>query len=462
MLERLAGFVPVVASVGVDEEGQSYNINADTVAGALAGALGARKVIFLTDVEGLFADAAEPETLISACGLADLDGLVSGGSVGTGMLPKLLAVREALTHGVPAAHILDGRLPHVGPHGALHRGRHRHHGHPVIDESLVQREAAALMPNYRRAPVAFVRGEGAYLYDAAGRPYLDCVSAISVNNLGHCHPAVVEAIRRQAGELIITSNLFYTEPMIALAEWIRDHSLGGRVLFGNSGAEACEAALKLARKHGGPGRKDLVSLIDGFHGRTMGALSLTGQPGKQDAFAPLVPGVRFVERDDLAGLEAAVDEPRVRDLRGGRPGGDRRAPGARRLPAPGPGAGRPPRRAAGHGRDPDRPLAHRPALRAPGRRRGARRDVPGQEPRRRGADRGHRGPARRRRHLPPGRPRLDLRRQPARRRGRPGRVPRPGRPGAAGPRARGRRAAAGRARGAGGRRAGRGGARAGA
>ncbi len=113
VLERLAGFVPVVASVGVDEEGQSYNINADTVAGALAGALGARKVIFLTDVEGLFADAARPETLISACGLADLDGLVSGGSVGAGMLPKLLAVREALTHGVPAAHILDGRLPHV-------------------------------------------------------------------------------------------------------------------------------------------------------------------------------------------------------------------------------------------------------------------------------------------------------------------------------------------------------------
>jgi acetylornithine/N-succinyldiaminopimelate aminotransferase len=177
----------------------------------------------------------------------------------------------------------------------------------VIDEGLVQREAAALMPNYRRGPVAFVRGQGAYLYDADGRPYLDCVSAISVNNLGHCHPAVVEAIRRQAGELIITSNLFYTEPMIELAEWIRDHSLGGRVLFGNSGAEACEAALKLARKHGGPGRKDVVALIDGFHGRTMGALSMTGQPGKQDAFAPLVPGVRFVERDDPPGLEAAVD-----------------------------------------------------------------------------------------------------------------------------------------------------------
>jgi acetylglutamate kinase len=112
VLERLSDFVPVVASVGVDEEGQSYNINADTVAGALAAALGARKVIFLTDVEGLYEDATRPETLISACALHDLDRLVAGSTVGAGMLPKLLAVREALTHGVPAAHILDGRVPH--------------------------------------------------------------------------------------------------------------------------------------------------------------------------------------------------------------------------------------------------------------------------------------------------------------------------------------------------------------
>jgi acetylglutamate kinase len=112
VLERLADFVPVVASVGVDETGQSYNINADTVAGSLAGALGARKVIFLTDVEGLYADRADPSTLISECGLHELDRLMSDGRIGSGMLPKLLAVRDALTHGVDAAHIVDGRVPH--------------------------------------------------------------------------------------------------------------------------------------------------------------------------------------------------------------------------------------------------------------------------------------------------------------------------------------------------------------
>ena len=178
----------------------------------------------------------------------------------------------------------------------------------MIDEVLVQREAAAVMPTYRRQPVAFARGEGAALYDAEGRRYVDCMAGISMNNVGHCHPAVVSAIAEQAGRLINVSNLYYTEPMVALAEWIRDRSLGGRVYFCNSGAEASEAALKIARKHGGPGRTEVVALVDGFHGRTYGALSLTGQTDKQDAFRPLVPGVRHVERDDLEGLAAAVGE----------------------------------------------------------------------------------------------------------------------------------------------------------
>ena len=127
-----------------------------------------------------------------------------------------------------------------------------------------------------------------------------------MNNVGHCHPDVVAAIADQSSRLINVSNLYYTEPMIALAEWIRDSSLGGRVFFCNSGAEASEAALKLARKHGGPDRPEVVALVDGFHGRTYGALSLTGQPAKQEPFKPLVPGVRHVERDDLEALEAAV------------------------------------------------------------------------------------------------------------------------------------------------------------
>lgn len=112
VLERLGEFVPVVASVGVDDQGQSYNINADTVAGSLAGALGARKVIFLTDVEGIRRDAGDPGSIISECRLAELEDMVSSGAVSGGMLPKLAAVRDALAHGVAAAHVVDGRVAH--------------------------------------------------------------------------------------------------------------------------------------------------------------------------------------------------------------------------------------------------------------------------------------------------------------------------------------------------------------
>jgi len=168
------------------------------------------------------------------------------------------------------------------------------------------REQAALMPNYRRQPVLFTRGQGASLYTAEGRRYVDCMAGISMINVGHCHPDVVEAICSQAERLINVSNLYYTEPMLELAEWIRDHSMGGRVFFCNSGAEASEAALKLARKHGGPRRPEVIALEHGFHGRTYGALTLTGQPDKQAAFVPLVPDIHHVGRDDLEALEDAV------------------------------------------------------------------------------------------------------------------------------------------------------------
>jgi acetylornithine/N-succinyldiaminopimelate aminotransferase len=162
-----------------------------------------------------------------------------------------------------------------------------------------------LMPTYARYPVRFVRGEGARLWDDEGNEYLDFLAGISVSSVGHCHPRVVEAIRAQAGELIHVGNLFYTEPMTRLARRLAESSLGGTVFFTNSGAEAVEAALKLARKakHGG----DIVVLHRGFHGRTYGALSATPQEAKQAPFAPLVPGFRAVEPTAEA-VGAAVDE----------------------------------------------------------------------------------------------------------------------------------------------------------
>jgi acetylornithine/N-succinyldiaminopimelate aminotransferase len=163
----------------------------------------------------------------------------------------------------------------------------------------------ALMNNYARFPVEFVRGEGATLWDADGNVYLDFLAGISVCNTGHCHPAVVAAIREQAGTLMHVSNLYFNRPMLALAERLSKASLGGRVYFANSGAEANEAALKLVRK--ARPRGEIVVLHGGFHGRTYGALSATFQESKQAPFAPLVPGFVPVPRDPAA-LDAAVHD----------------------------------------------------------------------------------------------------------------------------------------------------------
>ncbi len=157
----------------------------------------------------------------------------------------------------------------------------------------------ALQPNYARFDVEFVSGSGCTLVDADGVEYLDLLAGIAVCNVGHCHPRVVEAVREQVGRLIHVSNLFYTEPMARLAERLAARSLGGKVYFANSGAEANEAAIKLARKRRGGG--DFVVAHGAFHGRTYGALSATPQESKQAPFAPLVPGFRAVAAEALAG-----------------------------------------------------------------------------------------------------------------------------------------------------------------
>jgi predicted acetylornithine/succinylornithine family transaminase len=159
------------------------------------------------------------------------------------------------------------------------------------------------LATYARHPVTFVRGEGTRLWDDAGHEYLDFLTGISVTSVGHCHPAVVSAVREQAGRLMHTGNLFHNEPGAALARRIVDRSLGGGVFFSNSGAEANEAAIKLARKRRPGG--DVVSVRGGFHGRTYGALSATPQESKQAPFAPLVGGFRAVAPE---ALPDAVDD----------------------------------------------------------------------------------------------------------------------------------------------------------
>lgn len=166
-------------------------------------------------------------------------------------------------------------------------------------------ERERVMPTYARLPVEFVRGEGARLWDDEGHEYLDFLAGISVTSVGHCHPHVIAAVTEQAARLTHVTNIFYTEPAMRLAARLSQRSLGGKVYFSNSGAEAIEAAIKLARRARTGG--DVVVLEGAFHGRTYGALSATPQESKQAPFAPLVPGFVVVPKDPEA-LRAAVSE----------------------------------------------------------------------------------------------------------------------------------------------------------
>ena len=167
-------------------------------------------------------------------------------------------------------------------------------------------------PNYgARAPICLVRGDGMRVWDTDGREYLDFGAGIAVTALGHCHPRVTGAIREAAATLLHVSNLYHTAPQIHLAKLLCEHSFAERVFFCNSGAEANEAAIKIARKYGkerfASDRSEIVATRNSFHGRTMGALSATGQEKYQHGFEPLVPGFKHVPYNDLRAMERAID-----------------------------------------------------------------------------------------------------------------------------------------------------------
>ncbi|MBK7974937.1 MAG: aspartate aminotransferase family protein [Deltaproteobacteria bacterium] len=164
--------------------------------------------------------------------------------------------------------------------------------------------------NYGRSPLVIVRGEGMYLWDADGNRYLDFVAGISVANLGHCPPRPTAAAKRQLETLWHASNLYHTVPQARLAEWLTQHSFADRVFFSNSGAEANEAALKLARKRSndvhGPGRFEVITATNSFHGRTFATLTATGQEKVHAGFEPLVPGFTYVPFGDLEAVALAI------------------------------------------------------------------------------------------------------------------------------------------------------------
>ncbi len=171
-------------------------------------------------------------------------------------------------------------------------------------EELIKKEEKYLANVYSRYEVAFTMGRGVYLYDTEGREYLDFIAGIATVNLGHCHESVVEAVSEQLKKLMHTSNLYYIIPQIEVAEILYEITKGFKSFFCNSGAEANEAAIKLARRY--TGKKEIIATVNSFHGRTLGSLSATGQEKYKKPFEPLVPGFKHVEFNNIEALERAI------------------------------------------------------------------------------------------------------------------------------------------------------------
>jgi len=182
----------------------------------------------------------------------------------------------------------------------------------MTNEDLIKISQEVLAQTYGRMNMVLVKGEGCKVWDVEGKEYLDFVAGIGVCNLGHCHPKVVRAIREQAGKLLHVSNLYHIAPQIELAQLLVQHSFADRVFFCNSGTEANEAAIKLARKysqdHFGTGRYEILSLLKSFHGRTLAALAATGQEKFHKGFEPMMTGFKYVPQDDLGAMEKAVSD----------------------------------------------------------------------------------------------------------------------------------------------------------
>ncbi|KAI4453728.1 aminotransferase class iii [Holotrichia oblita] len=251
-------YIPVIAPSGVGKDGSTYNINADSVAGEIASALGAEKLALLTDVEGIYADYKDKSTFISTMSLAEAQDMIKSGKIEGGMIPKVEACIKALAGGVGKTHILDGRKPH----------------------SLLLE--------------IFTTEAG-----------------IAVNILGHAHPRLVEAISTQAAKLIHCSNLYYTEPQAVLAVKLTKLSGLNKAFIANSGCEANEGAIKLARKYGKLISSDKVEIItadNSFHGRTLATLTATGQPKYQKGYEPLPGGFKYVPFNDIAALENVISD----------------------------------------------------------------------------------------------------------------------------------------------------------
>lgn len=301
------GHTPVIAPLALGTQGERLNVDGDRAAALLAGALEANALVILSNVPGLLAAFPDETSLIRQIepgGLDAAEDLAQGR-----MKKKLLAAREALAAGVACVILADSRR--AQPIRAALAGEGTVIGHwqpPAAPAAsvIIEQEAAHTAGVYPKRPLAIVRGQGARLWDADGRVYIDCVGGQGAANLGHAHPAVTAALATQASRLVACPEIFYNDQRAALLARLAGIAPAGltRAFLCNSGAEAIEAALKFARLS--TGRSEIVAAVRGFHGRTLGALSATWQKEYRQPFEPLLPGFRHVPFNDLAALDAAI------------------------------------------------------------------------------------------------------------------------------------------------------------
>ena len=304
------GVTPVISPISLGTDGQHYNVNADEAAGALAAALRAEQLLLLSDVPGVLQDGIVIKHLTPTGATA----LIENGVVHLGMIPKVRAAISAIENGVTQARIvnLQGLSSGTGTTIASDGAGSDSHDSSIDSDSVIAAEAKYIVPTYSRPPHVFTRGEGAYLYTAEGKRYLDFSAGIAVTALGHSDADWAAAVSQQAGTLTHVSNLYHTTPHVDLARRLVEHSFADRVFFCNSGSEANEAALKFARKCGraidDAGNKiGIVAFEGGFHGRTTGALAATARAQYRDPFEPLLPGVTFARFNDLSAAASAIN-----------------------------------------------------------------------------------------------------------------------------------------------------------
>ncbi len=302
------GYIPVISTLGCDENGNTYNINGDTAAAAIAGALGAERLIMMTDVAGILKDKDDPSSLIPEISIYEAEQLYREGAVSDGMIPKVNCCIEALKKGVKNVVIMDGRVPHSILMELLTNEGAGTMFTEKRDMTIKEKDKKYVAGTYTRFPVVLSKGKGSLVWDENGKEYIDMGSGIGVTSFGYADDMWQAAVSNQAAKLQHTSNLYYTEPCALLAERMCERTGMSKVFFSNSGAEANECAIKVARKYAaerkGSEYSTIVTLKNSFHGRTLTTLAATGQDKFHELFNPLTPGFVSINADNIYELEA--------------------------------------------------------------------------------------------------------------------------------------------------------------